>query len=76
MTAFPSFSFGSGGFGMGTPGGATLPTPFANALVDALSPSHFGINDVASPSADVHALLDLHTSGMASPLPVNSRHLV
>jgi hypothetical protein len=24
----------------------------------------------------VHALLDLHTSGMASPLPVNSRHLV
>jgi hypothetical protein len=35
----------------------------AAALADAMSPSAF----LNAGSADVHALLDLHTTGMASP---------
>ena len=35
----------------------------ATALADAMSPSAF----LNAGSADVHALLDLHTTGMASP---------
>ena len=57
-------SFGSGFGGvMPTPSGV-LPTPIANALADAMSPSQLALFT----NSDVHAMLDLQTSGMASPV--------
>lgn len=53
LTAFPSFSFGTGLFGLGTPGAANyLSTPMAAALADIHSPSAFaGSGGLLSPPA-------------------------